>query len=312
MDELDDESINGEHVVQQGFRQARNRTNWLYRGTAMTTTDSMDIHELRLQAFDFETALGFITGAFATMTMTARARMQQHLPIESIRIALDYISVAISWIVCYLEMIYMDIEDRLYYVHTARPPTASKNRHINDLQDDNESEILFGFKIQELYLLLLHWRIPQHFRMNNRIFTGEEAMLIFLFYIRKAITYTEMSRTTFGGDPRMFTYFIRSMVNHLHDNFYHKISGDSMNLWVDNVDDFRRAIWEKMQAGVVHERDRHGREVDWEVWIPLENFRIFGWLDDTDLLTTRPRPGRRIENQTDIMELRDTQQAFYK
>ena len=68
-----------------------------------------------------------------------------------------------------------------------------------------------------------------------------------------------------------------------------------------------------MQQGLINESETNGTlNIDWELCIPFENFRIFGWLDDTDLLTTRPRPGRRIENQTEIMELRDTQQAFYK
>ena len=42
----DEESIDAEEIVAQGFRQARNRTNWRYRGTAMTTTDAMDIDSL--------------------------------------------------------------------------------------------------------------------------------------------------------------------------------------------------------------------------------------------------------------------------
>ena len=72
------------------------------------------------------------------------------------------------------------------------------------------------------------------------------------------------------------------------------------------------AIWEKMQDGIVNERSSNGTEVDWEVWVPLESFQIFGWLDDTDLLTDRPRPGLVVNNGNEFTELRDTQQAFYK
>ena len=63
----DDDSLDGEQIVVQGFRTSRNRTNYRYRGTAMTTTDSMDIDELRLEVAYFETALSYITSAFATV-----------------------------------------------------------------------------------------------------------------------------------------------------------------------------------------------------------------------------------------------------
>ena len=69
----------------------------------------------------------------------------------------------------------------------------------------------------------------------------------------------------------------------------------------------------KLQSGLVNERRIiDGMETNWEVWVPLNKFRIFGLLDDTDLQTNRPRPGRTIENGNKITELRDTQQAFYK
>ena len=61
----DEESVdNPEEIAVQGFRMSRNRTNHRHRGTAMTTTDSMDIDELRLEALFFELALGHIAAAF--------------------------------------------------------------------------------------------------------------------------------------------------------------------------------------------------------------------------------------------------------
>ena len=212
----DEESIDAEDIVVQGFRQARNRTNWRYRGTAMTTTDAMDIDGLRLQAHDYETVLAYIASAFAAMTMMAKSRMEQSLPYQYIKDAMDYLSVAIAWIVCYIEMIYMDIEDKLYYVHTVRPLPEPNLRSIHQVLDDNESESLFGFKKNELELLLLHWRIPLHIRENNRPFTGEEAMLVFLYYIRHSTTYIQMADQVFGGDPRLFTYYVRAIANHLY------------------------------------------------------------------------------------------------
>ena len=85
-----------------------------------------------------------------------------------------------------------------------------------------------------------------------------------------------------------------------------------MRQWAPYIDQFRRAIHDKLLSGIVHERRADGSETNYEVWLPYETFRIFGWLDDTDMTTTRPRPARRIENHNEITQLRDTQQAFYK
>ena len=306
----DDESLDGEQIVVQGFRLSRNRTNYRYRGTAMTTTDSMDIDELRLEVAYFETALSYITSAFATAAIIAKSRSDQNLPIQRAKDTMNYICVAVAWISSHIEGLYLDIEDRLYYVHTIRPYTAQQYRQIDDLVDNNQSESLFGFKTYELEILKLHWRIPDMFTEANNRFTGEEAMLIFLFHIRHATPFTQMAEHTFGGDPRLFTHYIRAILRHLYSNFYHKISGDSLRMWVQQIDQFRDAIWNKIQQGVVNERDRRGGEVDWEILLPAESFRIFGWLDDTDMATNRPRPSRQT-NGFDI-ELSDTQQAFYK
>ena len=70
----DEESLDGEDIVIQGFRQSRNRTNWRYRGTAMTTTDRMDIDTLRLEALYYETALAHIASAFVAMSIVAKSR----------------------------------------------------------------------------------------------------------------------------------------------------------------------------------------------------------------------------------------------
>jgi hypothetical protein len=124
--------------------------------------------------------------------------------------------------------------------------------------------------------------------MGARSFRCEEMMLIFLHYIRTGMPFTTMARTTFGGDPRRYSYYIKATTNHLYDTFYHKISGDSMRQWLPFIDDFRSAIWQQLLSGIVNERRANGSEIDYEVYLPLPTFRIFGWLDDTDLRTDRP------------------------
>jgi hypothetical protein len=217
-------------------------------------------------------------------------------------------------IACYMEMLYLDIEDRLYYVHQVRQNPTEQNRRIDDLVDDNESEVMFGFKIHELRRLKLHWRVPVDFNESGHVFTGEEAMLVFLHYIRTGTPFTRIAQFTFGGDPRKFTFYVRAITDHLYTSFYHKMSGDSMRQWVTQVPEFRNAIHEKLMDGIVHERRTDGSTMDYEVWVPfkLERFRVFGWLDDTDMRTTRPRPARVQQMNSETVQLMDTQQAFYK
>ena len=109
---------------------------------------------------------------------------------------MDYLYVAVSWLTSHIEGLYLDIEDRLYYVHILRPLPTRRLRRISDLLDDNHSENHFGFKIHELQLLLAHWRIPTTMRESRYLFNGEEAMLVYLFHIRTATPNTQMARDT--------------------------------------------------------------------------------------------------------------------
>ena len=74
---FDAEALDAEEIIVQGFRRSRNRTNWLYRGSAMTTTDAMDIEELQLAVHDYETAVGYIASAFTVLALTAKSRRER-------------------------------------------------------------------------------------------------------------------------------------------------------------------------------------------------------------------------------------------
>jgi hypothetical protein len=309
-----DDSLNEDDIIAQGLRQTRERTNWLYRGTAMTTTDLMDINEIHEDILHTQNFHQYLVNSYIALSLLRRSRIALglHDTVRRLKEILSFLELSILSIVCYIEMLYMDIEDRVYYVHQVRPNPPSQKRRIDDLRDNNEAEGLFGFKIHELRSLMLHWRIPTDFSSSNHVFTGEEAMLVYLYYIRTGTPFTRMSQFTFGGDPRKFTFYVRAMTDHLYCNFYHKMSGDSMRQWAPLVSDFRRAIHNKLMDGIVHQRQVDGTENDYEVLVPFHNFRIFGWLDDTDLRTTRPRPARIIQANSEVTQLLDTQQAFYK
>ena len=302
------DQLSEDDVVVQGFRQSRRQTNWLYRGYAMTVSNRMDAEDMSLHIADMEEVYAAITAT--TATMLAYSSRATAIVASRITTVVDSLIFSLSWLACYIEFFRLDLEDKITYVQPLQRLPPPRNRTINSIRDNNESEYLFGFKKEQLQSLLIHWRIPQQFRSDSgHVFTGEEAMLVSLHYIRTATPFTRMSTNTFGGDPRKFTFYVREFVDHLYNNFYHKISGDSMRQWLPFIRDFRAAIWNKLQDGVVNARRADGTEIDYEVYIPFNNFRLFGWLDDTDMITTRPRPA--VVNNQETEELRDVQRAFY-
>ena len=166
-----------------------------------------------------------------------------------------------------------------------------------------------GFTVAQLHALFLHLRIPNSFVVRRRhTFNGEESLLHYLYWNRKGGTKLEMSRNMFGGDSRRFTYSIRYISDHLYKTFYHKVSGDSMRMWVPHIESFRRAIWHKLVTGATIEEDgRSGDRRQITLDIPFETFRIFGFIDDTGFRTTAPgREARRVYGFFD-----DVQRSFY-
>jgi hypothetical protein len=139
--------------------------------------------------------------------------------------------------------------------------------------------------------------------------TGEEALLIFLHHIRHRYSICSAADTIFGGSsPSTFVLFWIISTN----NFYHKISGDSMSQWTDDIDDFCHAIHNKFLMVLYGDPGWHS---DWfRVYIPYETFQIFGWLDDTDIAHNATTAGHCScnDNINQREELREIQVAFYK
>lgn len=87
----------------------------------------------------------------------------------------------------------------------------------------------------------------------------------------------------------------------MYTTFYHKISRESMQMQISQVDDFIYAIWEKLNEGYTMEEpyDTTTQEIyeqrTIQLNISLRSFRMFGFLDDTGFRTTAPRrEGRRL------------------
>ena len=90
------------------------------------------------------------------------------------------------------------------------------------------------------------------------------------------------------------------IVDHIYDNFYHKISGNSMKFWVPYIVDFRDAIWSRLCRGCTIESNTQPNNsipsrTSVGLDIPKESFRIFGFLDDTGFRTSAP--GRSLRRR---------------
>ena len=102
-----------------------------------------------------------------------------------------------------------------------------------------------------------------------------------------------MGQNDFGGNPCRFIYSIRLITNHIYTTFYHKISGDSMRMWISHINTFRHAIWNKLTTGVLVEYLPNQNYCDdddrvFHITIPFESFCIFGFIDDTGFCTISP------------------------
>ena len=214
----------------------------------MTVTEFLDVGDIQGRLVwmeDLAVTLGTVIVLKATAASQLLVDGLVKLHIKAKHTMAHFLEISLHWIVCYVNMRYLDIEDRLYFQHTPRAWTDIRNRTINSLLDNNESEELFGFKKDELDDLYIHLRIPEYFYSDSgHVFSGEEAMLVFLHHICTGTTHTWKAESTIGGDPRKFTYYMRSMCNHVYENVCHKISGDSMQQWKDHIEECRcMCIW---------------------------------------------------------------------
>jgi len=301
-------------MVDIALRLSRRATNFLYRYDSLRNNQLYDLEQAldvveQLQVFSF----------LSTMSIANSIRIQLHndngTNLHSIlNVIQEAILVELGWLVCLSELLLLEVEDTIYFSIHARPTPAARFPPIHhnriDLFHDEDADEFFGYSVSNLHRLHLHWRIPISFTNqggNGMHMNGEECFLLYLCFIRKGEPYTTMAQLRFGGDPRRFSFAIHAIVQHLYDTFYHKISGNSMQQWLPSIHAFRYAIWEKLVNGFIVEME-HGQPVHLvHVYTPVENFTIFGFLDDTGIQTAAP--GRDAQRHN--LFAPDVQRAFY-
>jgi len=178
------------------------------------------------------------------------------------------------------------------------PP--SQNRQIADWTEDiilkehtrftraelNQLKGLFFDDIENSYIIVDGHRVHLEF-----------ALLISLKYFCNGEDYPKL-QTTFGGDTTIYTRAINFVVNHLYAKYYHKICGDSLKLYMNDIDTFRKSIYEKSFEPLL---DNY----------PLEDHRIFGFIDTKGHESTRPGGSGTAEHDEEREEQYQLQQAFY-
>ena len=159
----------------------------------------------------------------------------------------------------------------------------------------NDAYEMTGLSVPQLHRLFHQLRIPEVITEPGRYsFSGEEAFLHYMVFNQLGDTKLKMSINHFGGDPRRFTYSIRLIGKHIYETCYHKVSGDSMRMWMPKIADFRYAIWENLRRGATVEETVYSDAVASDVnlfiflGIPFKSFLIFGFLDDTWFRNTAP------------------------
>ena len=162
---------------------------------------------------------------------------------------------------------------------------------------ENDAYELTRFAKEQLGKLLLHLRIPGRIVVKGgHVFTGEETLIVCLTKIAHAEPWTMLIKNKFGGNPDFWCYAFKWLMKYIYETFYHKFTGDSFaREWADEVDDFRELVWKKMKISPCEvERFMNADGEDAEINIidiAFQAFRIFGFIDDTLLHTSRPGSG---------------------
>ena len=326
MEDVNDDGVN-ESILSDDIgndilrpRVPLSRTNWLYRLDALRVHDKLEMQRLLQISANCISLLPHLFSMVSSLDLFVLSPLDR-----------DHIAK--------LEMLHDEVMNRIkecfrigysslvQYVNIAFYPSSNRNngrtnqhryppikrRSIDDLSI-SESREMTGLSINQLKKLYIHLRIPPLLIWKRRYsFDGEEAFLHFMLYLRCGESKLRMSTSYFGGDPRRFTYSVRLIIDHLYHHFYHKISGDSMQMWVDQIKDFRNSIWKKLTQGYTIESTTdtqgtvHQTVTNVSLEIPPSSFRIFGFLDDTGFRTQAP--ARTLRRRYGLTQ--DVQRAFY-
>jgi len=204
---------------------------------------------------------------------------------------------------CYKIDWLLEEETNLLYIRRSQLfpviDTPPRNRTIDEIPETT-AKALTRFNKEQLRLLLLHWRLPDRIITGyGHQFTGEEVLLFSLARIGTGDPITRLVMGHFSGEPRRWSYTFKWFVNHLFVMFYHKISGRSLEMWIPEIQNFKQNIVDRLR------KPAHRREMEYfndlgqrylaDHYIvdveSVDDWRVFGFIDDTNIRTCRPGSG---------------------
>ena len=251
---LDDVVSDIENVVSQWHpRDILRRTNWLYRVDALRPRDVRDMNVLMdlvtlCQTHAQQFVIWGYSLRFASRRPNSNVRSSRYKKISLLvlQMAQLFLSEGYCFFLEYLQIAYYPSSNRINRSSLGNRFPPKQRESLSDL-GENECRSMTGLSLSQLYLLREHLRIPESMcdHRSQRWFNGEAGFLHYMTYNRLGITKLQLSLYHFGGDPRRFTYTIRTVAKYLYTTFYHKISGQSLRQWIPFVHEYRRAIWGK-------------------------------------------------------------------
>ena len=93
--------------------------------------------------------------------------------------------------------------------------------------------------------------------------------MIALDYMANATKYQTM-RHVYGGDWTTYGYCVNFIARYLYQNYYHRLSGQSINYWSPNIEAYHKAIWLKVCF------DEEGNQ---EIPVSFDEFAVSSWID---------------------------------
>ena len=232
--------MDNDNSIQSPFRNwfpraILRRTNWLYRVDGLRIHDIREMNTLWELTYLFRGyALQFLSWGWTLMTVVNSDSCEKS--VVFLRKLIDYVVKMVELLWCEGYCYFLDFLEIMYYPATNRISgrnigirfQPARRKKISEI-DIGEAKEMTGFSKAQLEKLLVHLRIPNEMTYSRYYsFSGEEALIHYLYWNYMAGTKLQMANNQFGGDPRRFTYSIRLISRHLYKTFYHKISGDSM------------------------------------------------------------------------------------
>ena len=136
-----------------------------------------------------------------------------------------------------------------------------RRRFIDDLEDDWCYQHT-RFTWDQLRTVLLHWRVPEFIMYGTdpkhvSCEPGETLLIVSLTVISNESPLYHHFDTTFGGDPRPWGRLMAEFIKIIMSNFYHKISGSSLEMYVQRLRDYAHAVATKVNSQVQYKETVH-------------------------------------------------------